>query len=139
MRKPFTTFRLSLMSVLTGTLILGSPFSSATEPLKVGKICTGPTTGTYYPYAGGIIEAAKETLGLALENISTVGSLENANGIGSGQCDMALVQADMYVQSVPSFQSSPEFKLFVANRGNVAALYQEPVHILVNQDSGISL
>ncbi|HIE00489.1 MAG TPA: TAXI family TRAP transporter solute-binding subunit [Thiotrichaceae bacterium] len=104
----------------------------------MGKICTGPTTGTYYQYAGGAIEAAKETLGLDLENVSTVGSLENAKGIGSGQCDMAIVQADMYVQSVPLSQSSPEFKLFVANRGSVAALYQESVHILVNQDSGIT-
>jgi len=138
MQKSSTTLRFYLISVLTCTLILGAPVGNTAELLKVGKICTGPTTGTYYPYAGGIIEAAKETLGLALENISTVGSLENAKGIGSGQCDMALVQADMYVQSVPSFQSSPEFKLFVANRGNVAALYQEPVHILVNQDSGIS-
>ncbi len=138
MREPFKALQLVLVLVLTGTFILGAPSSSATEPMKPGKICTGPTTGTYYQYAGGVIEAAKETLNLSLENFSTVGSLENAKGIGSDQCDMAFVQADMYVQSVPSSQSSPEFKLFVANRGNVAALYQEPVHILVNQDSGIT-
>jgi len=99
MQKPFTTIRLSLMPVLTGTLILGSPFGSAAEPLKVGKIGTGPTTDTYYQYAGGIIEAAKETLGLSLEKVSTTGSLENAKAIVSGRCDMTIVQSDIYVQS----------------------------------------
>ena len=60
MKKPFTPLRLSLIPVLTGTLILGLPIGSAAAPpaapLKPGKICTGPTSGTYYQYAGGIIE-----------------------------------------------------------------------------------
>jgi hypothetical protein len=147
MQKPLTTKRLSLISVLTTTVILGLPScgggddegaaSLATTP-KAGKICSGPTTGTYYKYAGGVIEAAKETLGIDLENVSTVGSLENAKAIASGRCDMAIVQADLYVQSGASFQSTPELKLFGANMGSVAALYQELVHILVNRDSGIT-
>jgi TRAP transporter TAXI family solute receptor len=147
MKKPVTTLRFSLISVLTGTLFLGLPgcddddeetVSKTTTALKAGKICSGPTTGTYYHYAEGVIEAAKETLALDLENVSTVGSLENAKGIASGRCDMAVVQADLYVQSDAEEQSSPELKLFNANMGSVAALYQEPVHILVNQDSGIT-
>jgi len=137
MRKHFTTLRLSLIPVLTGTLILGLPVGSAAAPLKAGKICTGPTTGTYYQYAGGVIEAAKETLGLDLKNVSTVGSLENAKAIASGRCDMAIVQSDLYVQSGGEFQTTPESKLFSANLGTVAALYPETVHILVNRDSGI--
>ncbi|KHD10701.1 hypothetical protein PN36_28685 [Candidatus Thiomargarita nelsonii] len=138
MRKPFTTKRLSFMSVLAGTLILGLPVSSTAEPLKAANICTGPTTGTYYQYAGGVIEAAKETLGIELENVSTPGSLANAKGIVSGQCDMAIVQSDIYIQSGVDFQTTPESKLFSANKGSVAALYPEIVHILVNRDSGIS-
>jgi TRAP transporter TAXI family solute receptor len=138
MKKPFTSMRFSLIPVLTGTLILGLPVSSVAEPLKAGKICSGATGGSYYQYAGGVIEAAKETLGLDLENVSTVGSVENAKGIASGRCDMAIVQADLYLQSDAEVQSSPELKLFNANMGSVAALYQEPVHILVNRDSGIS-
>jgi len=108
MKKPFTPLRLSLIPVLTGTLILGLPIGSAAAPpaapLKPGKICTGPTSGTYYQYAGGIIEAAKETLGLKLKNLSTVGSLENAKGIVSGECDIAIVQSDIYIQSAADFR-----------------------------------
>ena len=138
MRKPFTTLRLSLIPVLAGTLMLGLSVSSVAAPLKASKICTGPTTGTYYQYAGGVIEAAKETLGLDLENVSTMGSLENAKGIVSGKCEMAIVQADLYIQAGADFQASSEAKLFSANLGTVAALYPEIVHILVNRDSGIT-
>jgi TRAP transporter TAXI family solute receptor len=136
MRKPFTIIRLSL--ILAGTLTLGMPVTSTAKPLQTGNICTGPTTGTYYQYADGLIEAAKETLGLDLENVSTVGSLENAKGIVSGKCDLAIVQADLYIPSGTDFHTTPESKLFSANKGSVAALYPEIVHILVNRDSGIS-
>jgi len=138
MQKPFTMLRFSLMSVLTGTFVLGSPISSVAEPLKAGKICTGPTTDIYYKYAGGVIEAAKETLGIDLENVSTVGSLENAKAIASDRCDMAIVQSDLYIQAGADFQATPEAKLFSANLGTVAALYPEIVHILVNRNSGIT-
>ncbi|TGN99908.1 hypothetical protein PN36_32005 [Candidatus Thiomargarita nelsonii] len=138
MQKTFMTKRLSLIPILTTALFLGIPAGSAASTLKAGKICTGPTTGTYYQYAGGIIDAAKETLGLDLENVSTVGSLENVKGIVSGQCDLAIVQSDIYIQSGADFQTTPESKLFSANKGSVAALYPEIVHILVNRDSGIS-
>jgi len=114
--------------MVTSTLILGSPIGSAVEPLKASKICTGPTTGTYYKYAGGVIEAAKETLGLSLENVSTVGSLENAKSIVSGQCDMAIVQADLYIPSGTDFHTTPESKLFSATKGTVVALYPEMVY-----------
>lgn len=138
MQKSSTTPRLSLMSILTCTLILGSPVGSVAGPLKVGKICTGSTTDTYYKYAGGIIKAAEETLGLDLENVSTVGSVENAKGIVSGECDMAIVQADLYIPFGADFHNSSESKRFSANKGTVAALYPEMVHILVNRDSGIT-
>ncbi len=145
MQKPFTILKLSLVSVLTGTLILGmfgcdddKTVSKTVTTLKAGKICTGPTTGTYYRYANGVIEAAKETLALELENVSTVGSLENAKAIVSGECDMAIVQADLYLPSGVDYHATPESKLFSANKGSLAVLYPEMVHILVNRDSGIT-
>ncbi|TGO02956.1 hypothetical protein PN36_15255 [Candidatus Thiomargarita nelsonii] len=138
MQKTFITKRLSLIPILTTAIFLGIPAGSTASTLKAGKICTGPTTGTYYQYAGGIIDAAKETLGLDLENVSTAGSLENAKGILSGRCDMAIVQSDIYIQSGGGFQTTPESKLFSATNGSVAALYPETVHILVNRDSGIA-
>jgi TRAP transporter TAXI family solute receptor len=101
---------------------------------KAGKICTSPTAGTYHKYAGGVIEAAKDTLGLELEKVSTVGTVANAKGIASGRCDMAFVQADIFVQT----EADPDLKLFTANKGSVAALYQEQVHIVVNRNSGIT-
>jgi TRAP transporter TAXI family solute receptor len=136
MRKPFVTRKLSLIPAFA--LCLGLPAGSTATTLKAGKICTGPTTGTYYQYAGGVIEAAKETLALDLKNLSTVGSLENAKGIVSGKCDMAIVQSDIYIQSGADFQTTPESKLFSANKGSMAALYPEIVHILVNRNSGIT-
>ncbi|MDM8560460.1 TAXI family TRAP transporter solute-binding subunit [Candidatus Parabeggiatoa sp. HSG14] len=104
----------------------------------VSKLYFYQPTGTYYNYAGGVIKAAKETLDIELENVSTVGSLANAKAIVSGECDMGIVQADLYIQSSADFQTTPESKLFAANKGSVAALYPELVHILVNKDSGIS-
>jgi hypothetical protein len=142
----FNTKKLSPIAVLIAGLMFGLPgcnddddtVSETATTLKAGKICTGSTTGTYYYYAGGIIEAAKETLDINLANVSTVGSLANAKAIVSGECDMAIVQADLYIQSDTDFQTTSESKLFAANKGSVAALYPETVHILVNQDSGIS-
>jgi TRAP transporter TAXI family solute receptor len=101
---------------------------------KPGKICTSPSAGTYYQYAGGIIEAAKDTLALELENVPSVGSLANAKGIATGRCDMGFVQGDIFVQT----GDAPDLKQFTANKGSVAALYQEQVHILVNKSSGIN-
>jgi TRAP transporter TAXI family solute receptor len=138
MKKPLTKLRLSLIPILSSTFVLGLPASSTAATLKDGKICSGPSTGTYYQYVGGVIEAAKDTLGLNLANIETKGSLENAKTVVSGHCDMAIVQADLYIQSGADFQSTAESKLFSANLGSVAALYPEIVHILVNRDSGIS-
>lgn len=88
MQKTFIKKRLSLIPALTTALFLGIPAGSTASALKSGKICTGPSTGTYYQYAGGVIEVAKETLGLDLENVSTVGTLENAKAIVSGRCEI---------------------------------------------------
>ena len=154
MNKSFV--RLFIISLLTAVLILALPgccndnasskgmalqadnASSKGMALQAGNICTGPTTGIYYHYAKGAIDAAKETLGFDLENISTVGILENAKAIASGRCDMAIVPVDIYVQAGTKSHLSAEFKLFAKNMEIVAALYKEPVHILVNQDSGIT-
>jgi len=105
--------RLFIISLLTAVLILALPgccndnasskgmalqadnASSKGMALQAGNICTGPTTGIYYHYAKGAIDAAKETLGFDLENISTVGILENAKAIASGRCDMAIVPVDI--------------------------------------------
>jgi TRAP transporter TAXI family solute receptor len=106
--------------------------------VKERKICTGPSAGAYHAYAGGVIEAAKKTLGIHLEKVSTVGTLENAKKIASGDCDMGIVQADVYVLAGTEFQSEPELKLLSANKGGIAALYHEQVHILVNKNSGIN-
>jgi TRAP transporter TAXI family solute receptor len=142
-----TILKFSFILVLTGTLILGlsgcdddddETVSETVTTLKAGKICTGPTTGTYYHYAGGVIEAAKETLAFDLEKVSTVGSLENAKAIVSGECDMAIVQADLYLPSGVDYHATPESKLFSANKGSLAVLYPEMVHILVNRESGIT-
>jgi len=105
-------------------------FSKAKEATH-SKICTGPQTGTYYHYANGIIDAAKDTMNIQLSNLSTVGTQENALKIASGECSMALVQEDIY------YQAGSRFNQFVANKGTVLALYKEPVHILVNKKSGI--
>ncbi len=51
---------------------------------------------------------------------------------------MAIVQADIFLQNGTSLESDPAMKLFTANMGTIAALYQEPVHILVNTSSGIT-
>jgi hypothetical protein len=101
---------------------------------KAGKICTSTSAGTYYKYAGGIIDAARETFGLELENVPTVGSLANAKGVATGRCDMAILQGDIFVQT----GNDANLKQFTANKGSVAALFQEQVHILVNKSSGIN-
>ncbi len=121
---------------LTFTLTLGL-LTNTFAGLKNGKICSGPKTGVYYQYVGGIIETAKATLGLTLENVETKGSLENAKAIASKRCDMAVVQADLYIQAGADFQATPEAKLFSTNLGSMAALYPESIHLLVNKDSGI--
>lgn len=135
-RKLMKVLSVCLKLLFTLTLTLGLLTNTFAAP-KAGKICSGPETGIYYQYVGGIIDAAKATLDLNLENVATQGSLENAKAIATGQCDMAIVQADLYIQSGADFQATPEAKLFSTNLGTLAALYPESVHLLVNKDSGI--
>ena len=109
----------------------GSENSTMSKETTLGTICTGPKTGTYYHYANGIIDAAKNALNIQLSNLSTVGTQENALKMASGECCMAIVQEDIY------YQAGSQFNQFVANKGTIAALYKEPVHIIVNKNSGI--
>ncbi len=107
---------------------------------------SGPVYGNYYPFAEGIIDAAGETLGIFMDNISTEGSLENATKAvtGSsymGNAYMTLVQEDVFryardtnITQYNSVESIDKTLLKIASQLQVLlALYREDVHILVNE------
>lgn len=101
-----------------------------------GTICSGPTTGTYYKYADGIIEAADSKLNMNLENLSTNGSLENAVKMADGTCNMALLQEDLFKYALEkSAEGDISYTKMASKIQTILVAYNEDVHLLVNINS----
>ena len=155
--KRFRSF-IKLFLLITAYFTISSGcFLVDDSPLKDGdgkdlgnpKFASGPEYGNYYPFAKGIIDAAGETLGIYMENISTEGSLENAIKLVSGDnymgnAYMALMQEDVFSYAQQScetqYDTDPDSVnknlLKIASQIRVLlALFDEDVHLLVNTDN----
>ncbi len=113
----------------------------------VPKFASGPAYGTYYPFANGVIDAARETLGMFMENYATEGTLENATMLINGTAYMGLVQEDIfryardeYIAQYAADPDTAEKKyLKIASQLKVVmAAYEEDVFLLVNTGSAIN-
>lgn len=142
---------LILISILVAAVALEGQGALAQEPeVRVMRIGTGPTGGSYFPIGGVIANLISNppgalacaaggscgVPGLIASALSTDGSVENIVGLTAGNLDMALVQADVarlaYLGQGP-FADEPAHDSLRA----IASLHPEAVHVVTAASSGI--
>jgi len=123
-------FLLVLMVLVLPTFALAKTF------ITIGS---GGYTGTYYPVAVGIANLINENLrDIRANAISTGGSLFNVIAIQTGNVQMAMAQNDTcYYAFTGTVVDTVIGKPADRVRG-MAALYKQPVHIMVRNGAGIA-
>ncbi len=149
MIKRYSSRAVALVATLAITLIFASMGTFAQE-LKLIRIGTGSTGGTYFPVGGLIANAISNppgsrdcelggscgVPGLIAAAVSTQGSVQNVVEVANGTLDMALTQADVaYDAYFGKGVFAGEKRL--DNLRAVANLFPEAVHLVVRRDSGI--
>lgn len=107
------------------------------RPMVMG---TGGVTGFYFPVGGAlcrVVNAVKARTGMRCLVESTAGSLQNLNGLRTGEYDLAIVQSGWAHQAV---KGTGAFAVEGAGRDLRAlmVLHGEPLTLLVRKDSGIA-
>lgn len=101
-------------------------------------MATGGTGGTYYPLGGGIAKLWKDSIpGLNVTVQATGASVANVRLLGKNEVDLALIQNDIAEYGRTGKESFADKKEKYTNYLAVAALYPEPVQIVVRADSAI--
>lgn len=132
------------------SLLCWLPVFAGAQELNFLRIGTGGTGGTYFPVGGLIASAISNppgsrdcelggscgVPGLIATAVSTQGSVDNVEGIASGQLDMALSQADV---AYYAYHGSMGFedKGPIESIRAIANLYPEHVHLVTLADSDI--
>lgn len=113
------------------------------KPWKPGDnveliMASGGVGGTYYPLAGGIAKLWKDTVkGVNVTVQATGASVANIRLLGRDEVDLALVQNDIAAYGRSGEESFAQNKEKYTNYLALAALYPEPVQIVVPHDSAI--
>ena len=111
------------------------------------RFASGSVYGEYYNFADGAIDAAQNTLGVFLDNVSTSGTLENAEMLVYDRAYLGMLQEDVFSFAQRTYQSQYEINpdtaekkyLKMASQLKVLlALFREDVHLLVRTDRGIT-
>jgi hypothetical protein len=126
---------------LTASLLaaLVAPADLSAQQRRLVTIASGWVVGVYYPLAGAmsrIVYKAKD-LNLRATVESSGASVANAQLIGTGDADFALLQNDIAYYAyngttLGAFQGKP-----VKNMGGIFTIYPEMVHIVAAQASGV--
>ncbi len=130
-----------LAGVLSGTCVPALWAQSLTAtPQRTLIMGTGGVTGFYYPVGGAVCRVAnalRQRTGLRCLVESTAGSLQNLNGLRTGDLDMAVVQSGWVSQAVKGVGA---FAVEGPGRDLRAlmVLHGEPLTLLVRKDGGIS-
>jgi TRAP transporter TAXI family solute receptor len=132
--------RKALTALVVGGLVLASMAPPATaQPKRLVTIASGWVVGVYYPLAGAIsriVYKAKD-LNLRATVESSGASVANAQLIGSGDADFAILQNDIAYyayngETLPAFKGKP-----IKNMGGIFTIYPELVHLVATKASGI--
>jgi len=149
MIKRYSSRAVALVATLAITLLF-APAGACAQELKLVRIGTGSTGGTYFPVGGLIANAISNppgsrdcelggscgVPGLIAAAVSTQGSVQNVTEVANGTLDMALTQADVaYDAYFGKGVFAGEKRL--DNLRAVANLFPEAVHLVVRRDSGI--
>jgi hypothetical protein len=130
-----------LASIALVALVLGvvAPTAILAQQRRLVTIASGWVVGVYYPLAGAMSRIAYNAKDLNIRATveSSGASVANAQLIGTGDADFALLQNDIafYAQSgttLAAFQGKP-----VKNMGGIFTIYPELVHVVATQASGV--
>lgn len=136
-------------ALLTALLLYAAPVASSDDGLRVLRVGTGGTGGTYFPIGSLIAQAISEHRDddgrvldqgvkglLAVAQISN-GSIANVNGMRRGHLDAALAQSDVVYWSyhgMAVFGGQPRQQ----DLRVIAHLYPESLHLVARKGSGIA-
>ena len=132
-------FRSMVLSTLCMVVFFVGLSSSAYGDGKFVALGTSSISGVYYPVGKGICELLNKNRDSHLVRCltySTGGSIYNIHALRSGELDVAITRADLAYLAANGegiFKSAgplPELKI-------IASLYDNPVGIIVKQDSDI--
>ncbi|MDF1733924.1 MAG: TAXI family TRAP transporter solute-binding subunit [Minwuia sp.] len=130
-------------------MLIAAPVAFA-EDVRLFRIGTGSTAGTYYPIGALIASAISRPPGSApcdeggacgVDNliataVTSRGSFDNIEGLVSGRFDSALSQADIAAWAYRGDHVFTGKKAYPQLRA-IANLYPEHVHLVVRRDLGI--
>ena len=131
--------RVGSLLLLTFLLtVVAVPLASA-QQRRLVTIASGWVVGVYYPLAGAMSRIAYNAKGLNIRATveATGASVANAQLIGTGEADFALLQNDIAFYAyngitLPAFKGKP-----VKNMVGIFTIYPELVHVVAAQASGV--
>jgi TRAP transporter TAXI family solute receptor len=132
--------RIATLAVLTVLVsALAVPADLAAQQRRLVTIASGWVVGVYYPLAGAMSRIAYNAKDLNIRATveSSGASVANAQLIGTGDADFALLQNDIAYyayngSTLAAFTGKP-----VKNMGGIFTIYPELVHIVATQVSGV--
>ncbi len=120
------------LAAIAAALISGA----ALAQMKTVSIATGGTGGVFYPLGGGLANVLSKAIpGLQATAEVTGGSVDNLKLIGSGQSEIAFVQADATYDAVNGLDKFKGHKLAVRT---LMMLYPNQMHVVTIEGTGIN-
>ncbi|GIN97838.1 C4-dicarboxylate ABC transporter substrate-binding protein [Siminovitchia terrae] len=102
--------------------------------VKVIRIATGGTGGTYYPLGGDFANFIKKATGIETNAITSSASTENMELIKKGKAEIAFTQMDIATYAI---EGTKMFKEKVDNIEGMGVLYPEAIQLVTTEKSGI--
>jgi TRAP transporter TAXI family solute receptor len=130
---------IAVVALLTGALGPWGPTELRAQPRRLVTIASGWVVGVYYPLAGAmsrIVYNAKD-LNLRATVESSGASVANAQLIGTGDADFALLQNDIAYYAYTGTTLGAFQGQAVKNIGGVFTIYPELVHIVATLASPV--
>jgi hypothetical protein len=128
---------LAVMAAVLAALLL--PTDLPAQQRRLVTIASGWVVGVYYPLAGAMSRIVYKVKDLNIRATveSSGASVANAQLIGTGDADFALLQNDIAYYAfngttLTAFTGKP-----VKNMGGIFTIYPELVHIVASQASGV--
>jgi TRAP transporter TAXI family solute receptor len=128
---------IALIAIVAGVLTL--PGGVAAQQRRLVTIASGWVVGVYYPLAGAMSRIAYNAKDLNIRATveSSGASVANAQLIGTGDADFALLQNDIAYYAyngttLAAFNGKP-----VKSMGGIFTIYPELVHVVATQASGV--
>jgi len=129
-----TALRLLLLTVVATTLLAGAAGCSAAGEKMT--IFTGGTAGVYFPLGSKYAELLnKNSDKIDASAVTSGASVTNAKGIGTNECQAALLQNDVAFYAL---KGTNMFDAAIPELRGLACLYPETIQFVVKADSAIA-